>query len=61
MGTEYLERARQILADVDDAECAASRDTRRASRPPARADAAGAGRAHTLAKLLPAFQCATRR
>ncbi|MDT7833866.1 LysR family transcriptional regulator [Aquabacterium sp. OR-4] len=54
VGTEYLERARQILADVDDASAAASRDTQeprghlRVLTPPALA-------VHQLAKLLPAF------
>ncbi|MEK8051740.1 LysR family transcriptional regulator [Ideonella sp. DXS22W] len=54
VGTEYLERARQILADVDEAAAAAGRDTReprghlRVLLPPALA-------VHQLAKLLPAF------
>lgn len=54
VGSDYLERARQILADVDDANAAASRDTQeprghlRVLTPPALA-------VHQLAKLLPQF------
>lgn len=54
VGSEYLERARQILADVDDAAAAAARATHeprghlRVLLPPALA-------VHQLAKLLPAF------
>lgn len=54
VGTDYLERARQILADVDDAAAAATRATQeprghlRVLVPPALA-------VHQLAKLLPAF------